>query len=106
MAEHKLSFTAEQIDEKLSRVLPMVEITTEPTPEGARMTEQEAADIEAAASTGLPIIIKYTTFGMSLVAVNAGTQVTFALNGGSISFEQIDQEGDIFWAAFLYYPQN
>ena len=52
MADYKLSYTAEEVDELLTKVkggvcLPVVELETVATPDGVELTAEDVAKIEA-----------------------------------------------------------
>ena len=64
----KFSFTG--FEKKVKTVeLPVVELTTEPTVEGAALTEEESAVVKAAYATGLPAVVSFLTEGVRAGAV-------------------------------------
>lgn len=63
MANFKLDYTAEEVNQRLGMVLPVVELDEEVTASRA-MTEAEAAKFDEVAKLGVPIIVKHPMAGM------------------------------------------
>ena len=57
MADYKLNYTAEEINERLGAVLPVVELSTT-LAQGVNLTEAENALLMAAWEGGTPICVK------------------------------------------------
>lgn len=60
---YKLSYTAQEVDELLGKVkggvcLPVVELSTKPTEEGAKLTAEESAKMDAVFALRLPCVVK------------------------------------------------
>ena len=68
--EYELPFTAEEIENKLYAVLPVVEITT-PLKDGARvrLSQEECNLIDAAAQSRMPLVARVTVDGFEYFSI-------------------------------------
>lgn len=71
--------TIHPIDQKFlpGVCLPVVEINTEPSEAGTPCTDAENAALTAAAETGLPVVLKMSAIGMSVVTSTNGQDLAF-----------------------------
>lgn len=53
--------------------LPVVELTTTPTAEGAELTAEESAKVTQAMGTGLPVVVKLVLDGAQLTTIGIVT---------------------------------
>ncbi len=68
--------------------LPVVELTTAPTSEGAALTAEESAKMDELAAMGMPCIVKYPIGNGN--AAGVFTMITGTLDGTEITGFQVD----------------
>lgn len=64
--------------------LPVVELTTQPTAEGAPLTAEESANVQAALAMGVPCVVKFNIDGAEfgvVATVSGGVGMNFVLEG-------------------------
>lgn len=100
--------TIHPIDPKFipGAVLPVVELTTPPTEEGAPLTEAECAILDEVYATGMPVVVRFVAavsevgtaqYGAVFTQTNIFGSKALAFDGGGIIFQLLDINENTPW---------